>query len=176
MKCQYIHCNKEIERLSPKANNKKYCSKECRESHYLETGKTKAIRDKNNHNRYNKYAKGKIQCKECGGWYKAVGTHVRQIHNMTAREYKKKHGLDTLKGLLTTELKERKHHHVFENGTVKNLEAGKAWRFKKGDKRAGRYQRSQQTITRLKKQIIYATQAKTNKRNHRELNNHSNRK
>lgn len=65
-------------------------------------------------------------------------------------DYKSEFGLDQGKGILPDDLKEIKKNHVFENGTVKNLEKGKETRFKKGDENIGRYERSKQTLDRLK--------------------------
>ena len=65
-------------------------------------------------------------------------------------DYKLEFGLDQGRGILPDDLKEIKKNHVFENGTVKNLKKGKKFWFKKGDKSLGRYERSKQTLDKLK--------------------------
>lgn len=51
--------------------------------------------------------------------------------------------------------------HTKSNGTIGNLKNGKVYWFKKGDHRAGRYERSEQTLNRLKEQIKRGRQRKT---------------
>lgn len=100
----------------------------------------------------------KIKCLEYGECYVKPLAHVWQKHGLSAREYKKKHGLDLKKGITTDDHRELlrkniiadKNKHVIVNLT-KN---GEKSRFKKGDERAGKYKRSQQTQTRLKTQLI----------------------
>jgi hypothetical protein len=92
---------------------------------------------------------GKIRCEVCKQFYKQVGSHVVQTHAFkTAREYRKKYGFDVKRGQLPKDYRKLKAYHVFNNGTVENLKAGKKYWFKKGDKI--NYERSPQTIARLK--------------------------
>jgi len=93
--------------------------------------------------------KEKIQCVICGEWFRKVGAHITQKHGMTAREYREKYGFDVKKGQLPKDLKEKLGKNAIKNETYKNLEKGKIFRFKKGDK-AGNYKRSKQTLLRLK--------------------------
>lgn len=44
-----------------------------------------------------------LRCHECGKWFTDIGTHLRHRHDLSAREYKIKHGL-----LLKTSLRSRK--------------------------------------------------------------------
>jgi hypothetical protein len=60
-------------------------------------------------------------------------------------------GDDVKKGRLPVYLKELKAKYARENGTIKNLEKGKPYRFFKGDKRAGVYIRSEETLQRLRR-------------------------
>jgi len=90
----------------------------------------------------------KIPCLICGKLFTRPVSHVWQVHKLSAREYKQKHGLDTKRGIATKEYKERMRDHVFANGTVNNLKAGKKFHFKKGHKH--NYKRSKQTMARLK--------------------------
>jgi hypothetical protein len=92
----------------------------------------------------------KIQCQICGLWYRQVGTHIVQVHKMLAIDYRKEYGFDVKRGQLPDDLRRLKDEYVFENGTVDNLKKGKKYWFKKGDHQAGRYQRSLQTLERLK--------------------------
>lgn len=91
----------------------------------------------------------KIKCLECGLLFTRPLSHVWQKHGLTAREYKKKHGLDVKRGIATPEYKEHMRDLVFQNGTVGNLKKGAAYRFKKGH--GFNYERSAQTQKRLKK-------------------------
>ena len=96
-------------------------------------------------------SKDKIQCLICGKWYRQVGTHIVQVHKMTAREYRKEYGFDVKRGQLPKDLRQLKREQVFENKTVKNLKVGKKFWFKKGQKGVGVYKRSAQTMERLHK-------------------------
>lgn len=91
-----------------------------------------------------------IQCLECGKYFKRPCAHVRQVHNMSAREYKVLHGLDVKRGILSNDDREIMKRHTFENGTVDNLKNGIQFRFKKGE--THNYKRSAQTIERLRSQ------------------------
>ena len=93
----------------------------------------------------------KIKCLECNKSFIRPLSHVWQVHGLSARDYKKLHGLDVKKGIATEEYKDRMRAHVFENGTVENLKQGAQYRFHKGDKTLGKYKRSEQTEERLKK-------------------------
>jgi len=94
--------------------------------------------------------KNKIQCQICGRWYRQVGSHVTQVHGMTARKYREQFGFDVKRGQVSDDLRQLYKEQVFENGTVNNLKAGKKYRFKKGQKGVGVYTRSLQTLERLK--------------------------
>ena len=93
----------------------------------------------------------KIQCQVCGLWYRKVGSHVWQVHKMSAREYRKEYGFDVKRGQLPEDDRLVMREHVFSNGTVDNLKEGKRFWFKPGSEIAGRYQRSEQTMERLTK-------------------------
>jgi hypothetical protein len=152
-KCLY--CNAELKRDNPRANNKKYCDTGCRTEHYRETGRLKLASDKVNHRRWNQYEEGKEQCVICRAngeeaWYWAVCHHAAHRHGVSHAEYKKLIGVDVGKGRIPPRLKKIKREHVFENGTVENLKKGKHRRYRKGDPRAGIYQRSVETMVRLK--------------------------
>ena len=41
-----------------------------------------------------------VRCHECGGWFQAVGRHIKG-HGITAREYKLKHGLRAVSALIS---------------------------------------------------------------------------
>lgn len=119
---------------------------------YLRTLYYREKRANEGGNRY--VQKDEIKCKVCGRRYVLLGAHVVQTHmdmfsNM--REYKQFYGLDVKRGIIKNKLRKFKAKQTLENGTVKNLEAGAKYRFVKGDKRAGAYKRSLQTIRRLRK-------------------------
>ena len=133
----------------PTVRHRAYCSKQCRTKFYNKKN-YKRIQQWQTDNRA-KYAPGKIRCLECGRWYFQVCSHVYWKHGIIGRDYRKLHGLDVKRGILPDFLRELKASQVFENGTVKNLKAGKKNWFKKGQKGVGVYQRSEQTMARLKK-------------------------
>ena len=91
---------------------------------------------------------GKVECLECGKYYKRVCRHVNQAHGLTAREYKEIHGLDVKRGLLCEAERENMREHTFNNGTVDNLEKGAKYRFVKGH--SHNYIRSKQSLERLR--------------------------
>lgn len=98
-------------------------------------------------------SEGKIQCQICSLWYRKPGAHIWQVHNISAREYRKKFGFDVKRGQIPPEDKAILRKYVFETGTVNNLKKGRRFWFKKGDKRAGRYNRSQETLDRLRERL-----------------------
>ncbi len=150
LKC--IVCGKEYPKPKYNKTRSHYCSETCRNKFY--NRKYQAYRTEQNRLKKIEEAKisspDKIQCLICGGWYRKVGSHVWNSHKMTAREYRKLVGLDVKRGLLTDKAREVMREHVFENGTVNNLKAGEINWFKKGQKGVGVYERSPQTLERLK--------------------------
>lgn len=139
MKCR----NCQIELTRP--HNTYYYSVECRNRYYW----------------YRRNGGVGIKCEICGRHYKRVGRHVFNTHKMTAREYRKEYGFDVKKGQLLPEDRDIMREHTKSNGTIGNLKNGKVYWFKKGDHRAGRYERSEQTLNRLKEQIKRGRQRKT---------------
>lgn len=101
---------------------------------------------------------GKIKCLECGKFFTRPLSHVWQVHEMSAREYKKKHGLDLKKGLTTEDYRQVMRDHVMNNGTINNLKKGSQFRFKKGHSQ--NYIRSAQTQERLKKHWLIVSNLK----------------
>ena len=92
----------------------------------------------------------KVQCLICGRWYRHVGIHIFQTHKITAREYREAFGFDVKKGQLPPDLRKRKSEYVLQNGTMENLKKGIKYRFEKGQEGVGIYNRSAQTLERLK--------------------------
>lgn len=150
-------------RISPRANNKKFCTVECRKAYTLEhpstaPSQTKEARDAYNRNRWNGKAEGKTKCEDCGGWYYGIAYHTTQRHGITAEDYKAMHGLNRGLGLLPQAVKERKARATRSNGTMENLKAGAHTRYKPGDTRAGRYERRPQTLAMLREHNIKQAQ------------------
>jgi predicted nucleic acid-binding Zn ribbon protein len=141
-------CKKPFKRTS---NSQKFCSSQCRESTY------KDYRAKFQLERYDRIAlklsPDKIQCLYCGRYYVQVGTHVVERHGMTAREYREYYDLERKRGIVPEWYRKQKGDQALENKTYKNLETGAPHRFVKGDKKAGRYERSHVTMERLKNQF-----------------------
>ena len=92
----------------------------------------------------------KIQCLECGKSFFKPMSHVWSKHSMLSKDYKKKHGLDIKKGLIPPEHAKIMRQYALDNKMDERLKIlGKNTRFKKNHKI--RYQRSVQTLERLKK-------------------------
>ena len=87
----------------------------------------------------NKDKREKIKCQICGKEFRQVGTHVVQVHKMTAREYRKMYGFDVKKGQLPKDYKELKAEQAIECGGYTNLKKGKKFWFKKGQDGPGKY-------------------------------------
>jgi len=146
MKCK--NCNKRIVIVNPQTRNIKFCSVYCRNKWRWENGgRDKDSRIKDLAALFP--AKNKIQCKICGRWYVQVLTHVYEKHGILGREYKKEFGYDVKKGLIPDHYRKIKRD-CQDPKTLKNLKKGKKFWFVRGDKKAGRYKRSVQTLKRLK--------------------------
>lgn len=145
MNCQI--CKKKI-KLNKYAHNVKYCSAKCRNKKY-QPYRTEWTR-KRNDRVASKPSSKKVKCEICSKYYVQVGTHIVQRHKMTAREYRKELGFDVKRGQIPDWYRVIKSTQAIECGGVKNLKLGKKFWFKKGDKRAGKYKRSEQTLNRLK--------------------------
>lgn len=101
--------------------------------------------------RYNE--EGKPICHICGKAYSKLMSHVRQIHDMSAYEYKKEFGLDLHKSVMSKEsieIASRRNkenwHKIKDNLLVKGYKT----RFKAGSKGRTRDKVSLQTLKRLK--------------------------
>ena len=100
---------------------------------------------------------GKPKCEICGKHFDRVISHVRQMHNMSALEYKLEFGFDTSKGICsekTAKLSREKAYQNYEKVIAENLvNKGSKTRFKTGCKGRTREQLSEQTIIRLSNQF-----------------------
>lgn len=116
----------------------KYCSKKCRNKFNNKKFQSSTVEwnRKKRAQLASVPSSDKKQCAICGGWYIQVGTHVRLVHGMTAREYKELYNLPIKRGISPAWYRELKGRIAKENGTYKNLEKGKESRFIKGDPRA----------------------------------------
>ena len=100
-----------------------------------------------------------LKCKICGKYYKHLGSHVWHKHKITAREYKRRFGLNYNHPLITKSV-QRKMREAFWNNPkgLKNLEKGKKYQFKKGVERVQGY------ISAERRRQIYLNLVKMNKR------------
>jgi len=94
------------------------------------------------------------KCLICHKKYVFLGSHVRQTHKIYMQEYKLQFGLDRKRGRTRGQFRELKRKSVFDTGTIENLKQGAKYRFIPGDKSAGKYQRSPETMRRLKIQGV----------------------
>ncbi len=96
---------------------------------------------------------GKVICHKCGRSFNKLITHVIQKHNMTSREYKKKYGLDMIKGVMSkksTMLARRNVYLNYDQCVQKNLlKKGSNTRFIDGSMGRPKSLVSEQTRLRL---------------------------
>ena len=101
---------------------------------------------------------GLVKCEICGEYFHRVISHVRQKHNISAIEYKEKFGFDKHKGICSKKSAMLSRQKTLDNYhrciTNNLLVKGKKTRFKKGDKGRTRDKISEQTMIRLKKNIL----------------------
>ena len=144
-----ITCKKEI----IKKRSYKYCSIKCNNKY--NNNKNRKQQSDWARNKRDKEANiqnsKKCQCLICGKYYIQVGSHIFQRHKMTARKYREYFKLEVKRGITPEWYRKVKGEQSLENGTYKNLEKGKKYHFKKGQKGIGIYERSLITIERLKK-------------------------
>lgn len=143
------HCNKEIQ-PKPYANNVRFCSITCRnKALYIARGGKEYQRayydSKRTYNEHNG-----VQCLICMRYYRQLGTHITQRHGISATEYKEAYKLERSKGLLAKDLKEIKAEHALNNGTWENLKKGAPYRYYKGQKGIGVYERMPATLERIR--------------------------
>jgi len=93
----------------------------------------------------------KVQCRICGEWFYHPMSHCFNAHGILSRDYKKRFGLDVSKGLLCPDLKKVMSNNVLSHPEIiaKLQKIGEKVRYKKGDCRAGNYERSEQTLKML---------------------------
>ncbi|MDO5082524.1 MAG: MucR family transcriptional regulator [Arachnia propionica] len=54
---------------------------------------------------------GRVQCLECGRWFRSLIGHISRIHGMTAEEYRAAHGLARTTALVASSVSEQLHAH-----------------------------------------------------------------
>jgi len=117
-----------------------YCSRECRnKGNYQKYSDYKRQYSKRYWEKNSgKYSPDKLQCKICKKWYIQLGTHIFSKHNLTAREYREEYDYPVKRGIVPSWYRQKKGNLAIKNKTYKNLEAGKKYRYKKGDIKAKR--------------------------------------
>jgi hypothetical protein len=89
----------------------------------------------------------------CGLWYKKPLSHVWQAHRLSEVVYKKTFGLER-KGIVAESTKEKLQEAVKDNYNtvvIKNLiEKGAKTRFREGDRTLGKYERSKETLEKMR--------------------------
>jgi len=85
----------------PNTRYRTFCSAKCRNKFYNK--KYADIHTAHNKNKRERLASvpdpiNKCQCLICGLWYVQLGTHVVQVHNLTARQYREQFDLKVKKG------------------------------------------------------------------------------
>ncbi len=100
---------------------------------------------------------GNPVCEVCKKSFKRVAAHVRQVHDMSEREYKLAFGFDLTKGICSKESSELSRQLTLANYDKcigKNLIAnGGKTRFKKGDPGRTKDKVQEQTRIMLKKRL-----------------------
>ena len=114
-----------------------FCSTKCRNKSYNQKYKDEHTdwQRKKRDGEAKKPSDRKKKCAICGLWYVQVGTHIVQVHGITAREYREEFGFPVKKGLTPDWYQQLKGEQALENGTVKNLKKGKKFWYKKNDPR-----------------------------------------
>lgn len=106
---------------------------------------------------------GKPICHICGKAYHKLMSHVHQIHEISAYEYKVEFGLETSKGIMSDDSKELASERAYENYDeviAKNLiEKGVDTRYKIGCPGRTKDMVSEQTRRTLAKNSIIANKA-----------------
>lgn len=136
----------------PNARFRTFCSTKCRNRAHnkKQAGYSKEWQRKKRDKAASVPSKDKCQCLICGKWYVQVCSHVQAVHGMTGREYREHFELEVKRGVVPEWYRKLKGDQAIDNKTFKNLAKGAKFRFKKGSKRAGRYERSPVTMARLK--------------------------
>jgi hypothetical protein len=135
-----VRCKKQYQ---PNSNSAKFCSLYCQRKEHHDRWKATFDRmaEEARQERGRK-TDNKIQCLICGLWYRQVGTHVVQIHKITARKYRELYELEVKRGLLPDDYRALKGRQAVECGGIKNLEKGKI--------NVGNYKRSPITLERIR--------------------------
>lgn len=94
-------------------------------------------------------AEGKPKCEICEEYFDRVASHVRQKHDISAKEYKIKYGFDLKKGICSKQSKLKSRERVLENydKVVSDnlIKKGENTRFKEGSKGRTKEKVSEQT-------------------------------
>lgn len=118
-------------------------------------------------------AEGLPMCEICGQYFDRVLSHVRQKHNMQAREYKELYGFDLIKGITSQKSKLKSREAALKNYDeviARNLlEKGKATRFNEGCTGRTSDQVSEQTRIMLGQRAKDSMTAETRKQRGREI-------
>lgn len=148
-------CGKPIPQTG-KSGAKRFCNLTCRNRyHYIKNDGAERQRVYLQKKMIEKHGDNLLTCLICERKFRQLGSHVFNAHGMTAIDYRKMFGFDLYETThtLVPELRKLYGEQAIENGTYKNLEKGEKTRYKKGQKRIGNYERSNETMERLKKGI-----------------------
>lgn len=100
---------------------------------------------------------GLPQCHICGKGFRRLLTHVRQAHDMSAREYKEAHGLNVTHGILSQDSRELSREAALRNAdkVIKQnlIQKGQRSRYRKGGKGRTKDQVSVQTLLHLREHV-----------------------
>jgi hypothetical protein len=100
---------------------------------------------------------GLPKCEICGKYYNRVVSHVRQSHDMSAKDYKKEYGFDNKKGICSeksanaTRIKTMSNYDTVIAQNL--LVGGKKSRFKQGSEGRTKDKVTEQTRIRLSEQF-----------------------
>ena len=115
-----------------------YCSKPCRDK--ATRKKWQPHNSQKQREKYDRFASipdpDKKQCLICDRWYIQVGSHIKETHKYTAREYREEFDLPLKRGITPKWYQQLKGEQALENKTFLNLKQGKKYWFKKDDPRA----------------------------------------
>lgn len=100
--------------------------------------------------------RGFVICHICGRAYKRLGSHIRETHNMTIAEYKKKFGLCNNSKTTERSYSEQMRNLAYKYDMPEQLKrTGVHTRIKKGenDKRKGKKSRLQECLERSERYL-----------------------
>ena len=94
---------------------------------------------------------GRVKCEECNQFFNSVCSHALKAHNMSARDYKLKHGLKLNKPVTSISTTNKLIRAAENRNNDYLIDAGKQYRYKKGE--SGRIHCSEQEKIEIRQRL-----------------------